>query len=119
MNFVSKVDTDGNEVAGIRLPPVAVPTATTTGWALRRAGFGENDGCEGAGQYIPFKKTKAERLATNDPRLSLEERYQTHAGYVKAVTQAVNTLLTQRLLLPDDAREYIKTAEASLILNQP
>ena len=42
--FVSKVDQDGNEVAGIRLPQVAAPVATTTGWALRRAGFGENDG---------------------------------------------------------------------------
>ncbi len=43
-NFVSKVDADGNELAGIRLPEVAAPIATTTGWALRRAGFGENDG---------------------------------------------------------------------------
>ena len=36
---------------------------TTTGWALRRAEFGENDGCEAAGQYIPFKATHAERTA--------------------------------------------------------
>src|SRR4029453_15397712 len=36
--FVSKVDQDGNEVGGIRLPPVAAPIATTTGWALRRTG---------------------------------------------------------------------------------
>ena len=49
--FVSKVDRDGNEVAGIRLPPVEAPIATTTGWALRRAGFGENDGCEANGQH--------------------------------------------------------------------
>ncbi|GAB3959270.1 alpha/beta hydrolase domain-containing protein [Spirosoma harenae] len=115
-NFVSKVDQDGNELAGIRLPPVVAPTATTTGWALRRSEFGENEGCEGSGQQIPFKNTKAERVSINDPRRSLEERYQTHEGYVRAVYQAVNALVAQRLLLPDDAQEYIKNAETSQIL---
>ncbi len=52
--FVSKVDQDGNEVAGIRLPPVEAPVATTTGWALRRSDFGVDEGCEANGQYIPF-----------------------------------------------------------------
>ncbi|WP_020606236.1 alpha/beta hydrolase domain-containing protein [Spirosoma spitsbergense] len=118
VNFVSKVDQDGNEVAGIRLPSVAVPVATTTGWALRRAGFGENDGCEGAGQSIPFKNTKAERLQVNDPRLSLEERYRTHDGYVRAVTKATDELLKQRLLLPADARQYKQEAEASPVLSR-
>lgn len=115
-NFVSKVDQDGNEVAGIRLPPVAVPTATTTGWALRRAEFGGNDGCEGAGQYIPFRQTKAERLAANDPRLSIEERYKTHEGYVTAVRRVVQQLVSQRLLLPADAQQYIQVAESSSVL---
>ncbi|GAB2606433.1 alpha/beta hydrolase domain-containing protein [Spirosoma areae] len=116
VNFVAKVDADGNEVAGIRLPNVAVATATTTGWALRRTEFGENEGCEGAGQYIPFRTTKAERVAANDPRLSLEERYSTHAGYVAAVSQSVHELLKQRLLLAEDAQDYINSAEASRIL---
>lgn len=116
VHFVSTVDADGNEVAGIRLPPVAAPTATTTGWALRRAGYGENEGCEGAGQSIPFRLTKADRISANDPRLSLEERYGTHAGYVAAVTKAVNELLNQRLLLAEDAQDYIKRAEASNVL---
>ncbi len=115
-NFVSKVDQDGNELAGIRLPPVAVPTATTTGWALRRAGFGENEGCEGAGQNIPFRVTKAERVAANDPRLSLTERYQTHKGYVTAVRRWAEELVKQRFLLPEDAQNYIQSAEASDVL---
>ncbi len=115
-NFVSKVDKDGNELAGIRLPPVAVPTATTTGWALRRAGFGENDGCEGSGQNIPFKTTKAERSSTNDPRLSLQERYETHDGYVEAIQKSVQALAAQRFLLPEDAQQYIKSARESAIL---
>ncbi len=116
VNFVSKVDQDGNEVAGIRLPPVAVPTATTTGWALRGAGFGPNDGCEGAGQHIPFRTTKAERLQAKDPRLSLQERYQTHETYVKAVRQWAQTLEKQRFLLANDVQQYIKAAEQSNVL---
>ncbi|RZK33978.1 MAG: SusD/RagB family nutrient-binding outer membrane lipoprotein, partial [Hymenobacter sp.] len=87
--LVSKVDRDGNEVAGIRLPPVAVPVGTLTGWALRSKSFGLNDGGESAGQFIPFKLTKAERLAAGDPRLSLEERYSSHQCYVQEVIKAV------------------------------
>lgn len=116
VNFVSKVDRDGNEVAGIRLPPVAAPVATTTGWALRRAGFGENDGCEAAGQHIPFARTKSDRLSVSDPRLSLQERYQTHAGYVRAVEKAVQQLAVQRFLLAEDVASYVKAAEASSVL---
>ena len=114
--FVSKVDRDGNEVAGIRLPPVEAPIATTTGWALRRAEFGENEGCEASGQHVVFKITRAERLAAVDPRLSLEERYKDHDGYVTAVTEAAERLQQQRLLLPPDVRRYIEQAQASNVL---
>ena len=114
--FVSRVDEDGNEVAGIRLPQVDAPIATTTGWALRRAGFGGNDGGESDGQHIPFETTKAERLAAGDPRLSLEERYQDHAGYVKAVTKAARRLEEQRFLLPADVQGYINAAQESSVL---
>ena len=117
LNMVSKVDQDGNERAGIRLPAVAAPTATTTGWALRGEGFGANEGCEGAGQNIPFRQTKADRLAAHDPRLSLAERYQTHAGYVRAVRRSVEALVNQRLLLPMDAHHYLQLAEDSNVLN--
>jgi hypothetical protein len=116
--FVSKVDRDGNEAAGIRLPPVEAPIATTTGWALRRAGFGEGEGCEANGQHVPFKATRAERLSAGDPRLSLEERYGTHDGYVAAVTKAAEALEQQRLLLPADVRQYVERARASNVLRE-
>lgn len=117
-NYVSKVDHDGNEVAGIRTPDVAAPIATTTGWALRRVEFGGGpwDGCEGSGQAIAFKRTKAERLAAGDPRPSLEERYKDHAGYVKAVEKEARKLEQRRLLLPADVQRYIDAAEASDVL---
>jgi hypothetical protein len=114
--FVSKVDEDGNEIAGVRLPEVEAPVATTTGWALRRAPFSENEGCEANGQHIPFKTTKAERLAAADPRRSLEERYKDHDGYVKAVRKAAEKLEKERFLLAEDVQLYIEEAEASDVL---
>jgi hypothetical protein len=112
------VDEDGNEIAGVRLPAVAAPISTTTGWALRRTEFGENEGCEGAGQNIPFKATRTERTAAGDPRLSLEERYKDHDGYVQAVTKAAEGLEKRRLLLPEDVKQFIEQAQASKILTK-
>jgi hypothetical protein len=110
-SFVSKVDSDGNEIAGIRLPPVAAPVATTAGWNLRSAAFGGPDGCESTGTLIPFAPDAATRTGISDPRPSLVERYGTHAGYVAAVTSSVNALSAQRLLLPADAQAYIDAAK--------
>ena len=114
--FVSKVDKDGNEIAGIKLPEVAAPIATTTGWGLRAPAYGGPDGCEGSGQWIEFYETKAERIAAGDPRKSLEERYKDHDGYVKAVEKAVKELQKRRFLLPEDAQKYIDDAIASDVL---
>src|SRR5439155_12093441 len=115
--FVSRVDTDGNEIAGIRLPPVEAPIATTSGWGLRGTAFGGGpdsgnmDGCESSGQWIPFKATRAERLAAGDPRKSLEERYGNHDGYVKAVARVTRNLQQRRLQLEDDVQSYIDAAQ--------
>jgi hypothetical protein len=100
--YVPKTDADGNEIAGVRLADVSVPLATYTGWALR-AGAQANDGCEGTGQMIPFPRTKADRIASGDPRLSVEERYPSLAAYSSAVTKAVNDLVAKRLMLKEDA----------------
>ena len=69
-DMIPKTDADGNDIAGVRLPDVRVPLNTYTGWALRPRALGENDGCEGSGQRIPFPATKAAREASGDPRLS-------------------------------------------------
>ena len=100
-SYVPKNDDDGNEIAGIRLPELTVPLATYTGWALR-AGPHANDGCEGSGQYIPFPKTKAERLASGDPRKSVEERYKSMDKYRNAVARAIDNLVRDRFLLCED-----------------
>ena len=51
-----------------------MPLATDTGWGLRAAALAGDDLCEAAGQEIDFPQTKADRLATGDPRLSIDER---------------------------------------------
>jgi hypothetical protein len=108
--FVPKADADGNDIAGVRLPEVAVPVATYTGWALRADGL---DGCDAAGQKIAFAKTKAERLAAGDPRPSLEERYADHAAYVSAVTRAAQALKAERFLLDEDVAAATAAAQAA------
>ena len=105
-SYVPKTDSDGNDIAGIRLPELTVPLATYTGWGLR-SGVWANDGCEASGQYIPFKATKAERLAAGDPRPSVEERYHSHAQYRSKVIQAVDKLVKDRFLLCDDTDDMV------------
>jgi hypothetical protein len=114
--LVPKTDADGNDIAGVRLPDVAVPLATYAGWNLRAmpAG-GDDDGCDHAGSLIPFAKTKTERLASGDGRLSIEERYATHADYVAAVASVAHSLAHDRLLLDDDVQNYITTAQAASV----
>ena len=97
-----------------RLVDVRVPLATYTGWALR-SGPQANDGCEAAGQYIPFPLKKADRLASGDPRLSIEERYPNFSSYYFAVTNALNDMIANRLLLPEDANtELNRVLQAGL-----
>ena len=115
--FVSKVDQDGNEVAGIRLPQVAAPVATTTGWALRRAGFGENDGCESDGQHIPFKTTQggANRRRGSAPlaRGALQESRRIREGRDEGRPE---TSRSRGSFLPADVQVFIDEAKASNVL---
>ncbi len=105
-SFVPRTDVDGNDLAGIRLPEVQVPLATYTGWALRAAPQND-DGCEGSGQSIPFPKTKAERLTSGDPRLSIEERYGNFETYSSLLHSAIDNLVRAGYLLPFDAERAL------------
>ena len=100
-SYVPKTDADGNDIAGVHLPDVTVPLATYTGWALR-SGPQANDGCEAAGQYIPLPKTKADRINSGDPRLSIEERYPSLSAYSSAVEKALDDMIAKHLMLPED-----------------
>ena len=113
--FVPRTDADGNDVAGIRLPEIAVPVATYSGWNVRAADFAGDDLCNASGQKIPFAATKADRIASGDPRLSVQERYRTHFVYVARVTLAAARLGADRLLLPEDVLRYIVEATLSRV----
>lgn len=108
--MVAKVAADGNEIAGLRLPDIEVPLATYTGWNLYKAPFTEGELCDRDGSYSPLPATKKERAEKSDPRLSLEERYGTHANYVKKLDAAARTLVRDRVLLAEDAERYMKAA---------
>lgn len=102
---VSAVDADGNEVAGLRLPPIAVPLGTYTGTNVYRDLPGEL--CDRDGTFIPFARTRADRDRTGDPRLSLEERYGSRDAYAARVKAAADALVAARYLLPEDADRYV------------
>ena len=114
---VPRVDADGNELGGVPVVLRDAPLGTYLGWNITAAGFHQGKNCNYAGGMIPFAKTKAERLAKGDPRLSLEERYKTHAGYVEAVKAAAARAVAQGFLLQDDADALVKQAAASNVLN--
>jgi Alpha/beta hydrolase domain len=109
--LVSAVDADGNEATGIRLPPIAVPIATYTGWNVYKKEPSEL--CDRDGSFIAFSKTQAEREAAGDPRFSIEERYGSRADYVAKVKATADALVAERLLLPADAAAYVQAAETS------
>ena len=111
--LVTRVDADGNEAAGIRLPDIAVPLATYTGWNLYKSPFPEGELCDRDGSYLPFARTRAERERSGDPRPSLEERYGGREAYVAKLAEAARQLVAERLLLQEDADRYVEAAKAA------
>ncbi len=116
--LMPKVNDDGNEVVGIGSLLHQAPLGTYTGWNATAAGFFKGQPCGGGltGGYIPFAQTKAERLASGDPRPSLEERYGTREGYMCVVQAAAKRDVEKRYLLQRDADRLIAQAAAARIL---
>jgi hypothetical protein len=115
-SLVPKVDADGNEVGGTPSVLLQAPLGTYLGWNVTASGFYKDGGCGFTGGFIPFARSKVARLASGDPRPSLEERYGTHDAYVARVRAAAETLTAERLLLPGDRDRIVKQAAASNVL---
>jgi hypothetical protein len=111
-----RVDADGNELGGVPVVLREAPLGTYLGWNIVAAGFHKGRLCNYAAGMIPFAATRAERMANNDPRLSLEERYKTHEGYVNAVKAAAEKAVREKFLLQADADALIAQAAASNVL---
>jgi hypothetical protein len=114
--LVPKPDRDGQDLAGIRPMEIRVPVGTHTGWNIRAQGSRAPDLCGLSGSFIPFARTKVERMKTGDPRPSLEERYHDHAGYVAAIRSAARALHDEGFLLEEDVDHVVREAEGSNIL---
>ncbi len=83
---------------------------------MRADGRREGNLCGLTGSFWPFATTRAEREASGDPRLSLEERYGSHQGYVGAVKRATSDLVREGFLLEGDAERFVQSAEESDVL---
>jgi hypothetical protein len=108
---VAQVDPDGNELAGIRLPEIAVPLATYTGWNLRDPQIGAPDELAGmAGSYLPFPRTREQRARAGDPRASIAERYAGKAQFLGLFAEAAIDLMREGYLLPEDLSSLLDRA---------
>jgi hypothetical protein len=114
-----RVDSDGNELGGVPVVLREAPLGTYLGWNIVSDGFFKGQICNYAGGMVPFAKTKAERMASGDPRLSLEERYTSHDGYVEAVRRAAAKAMRAGFLLQPDADALVAGAAASNVLREP
>jgi alpha/beta hydrolase family protein len=137
--LVPRVDADGNELGGVPTVLRDAPLGTYLGWNITSSGFHAGQVCNYVGGMVPLYKTRAQRIAAGDPRLSLEERYGTHDGYVAAVKAAANNAACQGYLLagpdaaamgatctgtiprgfPDDWAVLVNQAINSNVCNQP
>jgi len=107
---VPMVYDDGNDLGGVRNPDMQAPIVTYNGWSLRKAGYGEGELMMTNGCLLAFARTKAEREKNGEPRLSIAERYPTHQAYVDIVKRAVDGLIKEGFMLPEDGECYVVAA---------
>jgi len=109
--WVSAVDRDGNELAGIRPVELRVPLATVTGWNPRHPEQGASgDLMAMMGSTLPFARTEAERQRRQDARASIAERYASRAAYLTAVRAAAESLVAARYALAEDVDGMVERA---------
>ena len=96
--------------AGVRLPDVAVPLGTYTGWNFRLPSTGSpGELVSLLGSFVPFAATPADRTA-GDLRRSIQERYASRDAYLDKARQAAEALVAQQLLLVDDVDRVVQRA---------
>jgi hypothetical protein len=109
--YVSAVDEDGNEIAGIRPPESLAPLGAFTGWNPRHPDQGApGDLMQMMGSTLPFARTRVEREGSGDPRASIEERYPTREAYLKHVREAAQSLVAVRHVLAEDEEAIVERA---------
>jgi hypothetical protein len=101
--LVPQVNADGNDVSGVRLPELAVPLGTYTGWNVTVPQLADLRYLSGlVGGFEPFPLTRAQREQSGDARLSVEERYASRSDYLQRVQQAADDLIKRRFMRIED-----------------
>jgi Alpha/beta hydrolase domain len=109
--LVPQADSDGNDLAGIRMPEISVPLATYLGWNFFSERSGPtNELASLTGSMIPFTRTRAERERAHDPRPSIEERYQSRAQYLELIAKSANDLAAKGYLVKEDIPRIVQQA---------
>ena len=110
--LVPQVDADGNDLGGIRLPEVAAPLATYTGWNLRSPSIGApTERLPFLGSFVPLRRAKSEALAEHDPRAAVEERYKDYAEYRARFGSALRALVAERYVLQEDSGQLMERSQ--------
>ena len=120
--LVPQVDSDGNDIAGIRMPEISVPLATYLGWNFFNSRSGPtNELASLTGSFIPFPRTPDERAGMNDPRPSIEERYKSKDAYLELIGKSARDLASKGYLIADDIPRIVQQAGArwDWIMSQP
>ena len=113
VTFVSAVDADGNDRAGVRPAELRTPLATFTGWNPRHPEQGApGDLMSMMGSTLPFARTAAQREGTGDLRLSIEERYAGREDYLARVRREAEAMVAARELLSEDVDAVVERAGA-------
>lgn len=111
--LVPRPDADGNDLSGVRIPEMAAPVATYTGWNLRDPKTGlAGERVSFAGSYVAFPKTRADRQSASDPRASLEERYGSKERYLGIFAEEAMRQIRERFLLPEDLADVLRRGGA-------
>ncbi len=110
-SYVSAIDADGNEVAGIKPMEILEPLATFTGWNPRHPDQGAaGDLMQMRGSTFAFARTRVQRDKTRDPRPSVEERYASRDAYLEAVRVAGLKMVERRHALAEDVETMVTRA---------
>jgi hypothetical protein len=115
------VDTHGNEIGGLRLPHVAVPLGTFTGWNYTVPRLANLEYLGGlVGSFLPFARTRTDREASSDPRPSIAELYSSKEVYLDRVRKAAEALVAQRFVRQEDLEAILEdSARHWDVLMQP
>jgi hypothetical protein len=104
-----QVDEDGNEIPGIRMPEVAVPLGTFTGWRYRTEDLGGSDALVGLqGMWVPFPLCEADRKG--DARRPLDARYQGKEDYLGRIALAAIGLVESGFMMREDVSHAVTRA---------